>query len=104
MILRRALGDIEKRSTVLLAKGRRTQFLDKEQDARAVVRLADQLQKAILIYQVCAKGCEVQPQLTLAMADVPTTINPQPDHAVDSMFPHVTFVLKLTSCLLKVFI
>jgi len=37
-------------------------------------------------------------------ADVSTTINPQPDHAVESTFLHVAFVSKLTSCLSKVFI
>ena len=55
-ILCRAMSDIGKRSEMLLAKGRRTQFLDKEQNAQAVVRLADQLQKAILIYQVRHTG------------------------------------------------
>jgi len=59
-ILCRALGDIEKQSGMLLAKGRRAQFLDKDRNTQAVIRLADQLQKVILIYQVCAKGCRVK--------------------------------------------
>jgi len=47
------LNDIEKRSKALLDKGKMARILDKMQDASAVVRLIDQLQKTILIYQVC---------------------------------------------------
>jgi len=63
-------------------------ILDKERNAQAVIGLVDQLQKAILIYQVCAEGSQTWSGLTLAITDVPTTINPQPDCAVDSMCSH----------------
>jgi len=86
-----------------LAKGTKAQFLDKGQDAWAVIRLVDKLQKAILIYQVCANDCDPV-RVNTSNAGVSRTINPQPDIAVNSMFLHVTSVLKLTSCLLKVLI
>ena len=55
----RTLTDIEKRSQELLEKGRMARFLDKAQDAQAVIRLIDQLQRTILIYQVRAMSCRV---------------------------------------------
>ena len=76
LILCRSLDDIEKQSKVLLEKGKMAQILDKTQDASAVVRLIDQLQKAILIYQVRAKNCWLQAGLTRIMTGVPTAIDP----------------------------
>jgi len=58
-------------------------FLDKARDASAVVKLIDQLQKSILIYQVCKKNHQLQIGLTRMMTDVPTAIDPQPGRAVD---------------------
>ena len=55
----RTLTDIERRSQELLEKGRMARFLDKAQDAQAVIRLIDQLQRTILIYQVRAMSCRV---------------------------------------------
>ena len=77
------MDDIEKRSQTLLEKGKVARVLDKEQEAQAVVRLIDQLQKTILIYQVCTGGCRVSAGLTRSMADVPTAVDPQPGHTID---------------------
>ena len=67
--------------------------LDKTQDASAVVRLIDQLQRAILIYQVRAGNCRLRAGLTRAMADISTAIDPQSGRAVDGKFPCVDLAL-----------
>jgi len=59
LILCRSLDDIEKRSQALSEKGKMARVLDKSQDAQAVVRLVDQLQKSIIIYQVCSQSRRV---------------------------------------------
>ena len=51
----RSLDDIEKRAQALSEKGTMARVLDKARDASAVVKLVDQLQKTIIIYQVCAR-------------------------------------------------
>ena len=48
----RSLGDIEKRSRMLLDKGKVAKILDKKRDSGAIVKLVEQLRQAILIYQV----------------------------------------------------
>ena len=48
----RSLKDIGQQSEALLAKGKWTRALDKAQDAQEVGKLVEQLQRAILIYQV----------------------------------------------------
>lgn len=68
-------------------------FLDKAQDASAVVKLIDQLQKTILIYQVCVQDRQLRTGLTRAMADVPTAIDPQPGRAIDGKFLRVVLTL-----------
>jgi len=83
-----------------LEKGKTARFLDKAQDTQAVIRLIDQLQKTILIYQVCAKSCQVQAGLTRVMTDVPTAIDSQPGRAVDGKFLCAVFTLGLTVFLL----
>jgi len=50
--LRSALGDIEKRSRELLAKGTAVRFLDKGADSGEVVKLVERLRVAIAQYQV----------------------------------------------------
>lgn len=53
LILRgRSLGGIEKRSQALLEKGKIARVLDKAQDSEEVVKLVEELRRAILIYQV----------------------------------------------------
>ena len=69
------------------------QVLDKTWDASAILKPIDQLQKAIFIYQVCAKVCQIQVGLTQMMTDVPTTINPQPGHTVDDKFLCIVLAL-----------
>jgi len=54
----RSLNDIKKRSQALSEKGKMARVLDKAQDVQAVVQLIDQLQKSILIYQVCPQSCQ----------------------------------------------
>jgi hypothetical protein len=52
LIVYRSFNDIERRSQALLGKGKMAHILDKAQDSQAVVRLVEQLRRAILIYQV----------------------------------------------------
>ena len=52
MVSTRSLEDIEKRSLVLLGKGKAAKILDKKQDSGKVVKLVEELRQAILIYQV----------------------------------------------------
>ena len=100
LTLCRSLDDIGEQSRVLLEKGKINRFLDKAKDARAVVRLIDQLQRAIIIYQACAMSWQVRSELMRVTAGVPTTIDPQPGCAVDGMFLCVAFALMLTGRLL----
>jgi len=51
----RSLKGIEKRSLDLLAKGKVTRLLDKTQDSGEVVKLVEELRRAILVYQVSFK-------------------------------------------------
>ena len=46
------LEDIEKRSQMLLDKGKSVKILDKRQDSAIVVKLVEELRQAILLYQV----------------------------------------------------
>jgi len=71
-------------------------ILDKAQDTQAVVRLIDQLHKTILIYQVCAKSCQVWAVLTPVTTGVPTAIDPQPGRTVDGKSLRIIFALGLT--------
>ena len=99
LILCRSLDDIEKRSEALLGKGKTARVLDKTRDASAVAKLIDQLQKAILIYQVCAKFSRLGAGLTRTMTGVSTAIDPQPGRTVDGKFPRVVLTLsRLTVC------
>lgn len=85
--------------------GKVARVLDKAQDAQAVIALVDQLQKAIIIYQVCTKSHWVQARLTRVIIDVPTAINPQPIYPVGSKFLCVVSALRLTGDrLIQVFI
>jgi len=68
-------------------------ILDEMQDASAVVKLIDQLQKSILIYQVCVKNYRLEAVLTRIMTVVPTTIDPQPGRTVDGKFLCVVLAL-----------
>jgi len=73
---------------------------DKTRDAAAVVKLVDQLQKTIIVYQVRAKDHKIQVGLTRVIAGVPTTIDPQSSHTTDGMFLLIVLALKLTGRLL----
>jgi len=74
--------------------------LDKAQDASAVVKLVDQLQKTIIIYQVCVQACQIQAALIRMMAGVSTTVDPQSSHTAGGMFLWIVFTSELTSRLL----
>jgi len=73
---------------------------DKTRDAAAVVKLVDQLQKAIIIYQVCPKDCQVQVALMRMITGVSTAIDPQSSHATDGMLLRTVSGLELTGRLL----
>jgi len=73
---------------------------DKTRDAAAVVKLVDQLQKTIIVYQVCPQDRQIQAGLTRVIAGVSTTIDPQSSHATDGMFLRTVSALKLTGRLL----
>jgi len=93
LIIRRSLGDIEKRSQALLGKGKTARFLDKTQDSSAVVKLIEELRQTILIYQVGNIG-----SLRLARVDafgiaIAAAINRQPSRTVDCKFFPVVFTI-----------
>ena len=100
LIFYRSLDDIEKRAQVLSEKGTMARVLDKAQDASAVVKLVDQLQKTIIIYQVCVQACQIQAALIRMMAGVSTTVDPQSSHTAGGMFLWIVFTSELTSRLL----
>ena len=54
----RALGNIEKRSRALFEKGKIARALDKAQDSEEVVKLVEELRRAVLVYQVSIKCTE----------------------------------------------
>jgi len=74
--------------------------LDKARDASAVVKLVDQLQKTIIIYQVCARDRQVRAALIRMMAGVSTTIDPQSSQAINGVFLRTVSALELTGRLL----
>ena len=100
LIFCRSLDGIGGQSQVLLEKGKITRFLDKAKDARAVVKLINQLQRAILIYQVRVISCQVQSEIMRMTTGIPTAINPQPGCTVDGMFLRAIVALMLTGHLL----
>ena len=52
IICARSLESIEKRSQMLLGKGKGARILDKKKDSGTVVKLVEELRQAVLIYQV----------------------------------------------------
>ena len=48
----RSFEDIEKRSRMLLDKGKVAKILDKKRDSGMIVKLVEQLRQVILVYQV----------------------------------------------------
>jgi hypothetical protein len=58
--LRSALGEIEKRSQDLLAKGRAARFVDKSADSGEVARLVERLREAVTHYQVSESCCYIE--------------------------------------------
>jgi len=94
------LDDIEKKAQTLSRKELTARAVDKTQDAAAVVKLVDQLQKTIIIYQVCPKDCQVREALTRMMTGVSTAIDPQSSHATDGVFLRTVSALELTTRLL----
>ena len=81
------------------------QTLDKRQGAQEVVRLIDQLQKVIIIYQVRAGNHRIRAGLTRAMVAVPAAIDLRPGHAAGGKLLRVVFASRLTGRLsIQVFI
>lgn len=52
LIVGRSLEDICERAQVLSGKGRLARFVDKSRDSSEITKLSEDLQQAILIYQV----------------------------------------------------
>ena len=63
-IVHRSLVCIENQSRELLKKGKWSRFLDKTQDAQAVVTLVRDIGRALLIYKVGTEHCRGRSQLT----------------------------------------
>ena len=91
----RSLEDIGARSLALLEKGKIARILDKTQDTGEVIKLIEQLRRAILIYQVTIKYCQSLRSLTYGI-DVTTTIIIHPGYPVNCEFCHPSLAPRLT--------
>jgi hypothetical protein len=76
--LRSALGEIEKRSRALLAKGMATRFVDKGVDSGEVAKLVERLREAITHYQVSVFFCVEHS--SCRETDIATTSNLRENH------------------------
>ena len=81
----RSLEDIGTRSLALSEKGKVARILDKAQDTGEVVKLIEQLRRAILIYQVTIKYVQNWKLLT-CWSDVTTTVIIHPGRPIDREF------------------
>ena len=86
----RSLEDIGTRSLALSEKGKVARILDKAQDTGEVVKLIEQLRRAILIYQVTIKYCQGRKSLTSG-TDVTTTVIIHPGRPIDCEFLPLKF-------------
>ena len=83
----RSLGGIERRSLAMSEKGKIARVIDKSRDSGEVVKLVEDLRRAILVYQVGIRHHPGPGSLTRG-AGVATTIDIQ-----SSRPPHCEFVL-----------
>ena len=81
----RSLEDIGKRSLALSEKGKVARVLDKTQDSGEVIRLVEELRRAILIYQVSLRYHRSQKSLT-RRTGVTTAVDIQPGRPFDCEF------------------
>ena len=81
----RSLEDIEKRSLALSEKGKVARVLDKTQDSGEVIKLVEELRRAILIYQVSVRHRLSRKSLTRGTG-VTTTVNIQPGRPFECEF------------------
>jgi hypothetical protein len=91
----RSLEDIGTRSLALSEKGKVARILDKAQDTEEVIKLIEQLRRAILIYQVTIKHCEGL-QLLKCGTDVTTTVVIHSGRPINREFLRLDFDLRLT--------
>lgn len=89
-ICNRSLEDIGTRSLALSEKGKLARILDKMQDSGEVIKLIEQLRRAILTYQVGVKCCQTRKPLTRATG-ITATVVIQPGCPIDRESPSPKF-------------
>ena len=78
----RSLEDIGKRSLVLSEKGKVARILDKTRDLGEVIKLVEELRRAILIYQVSVRRRQIWRLLTRGVG-VAAAVDIQPSRPFD---------------------
>ena len=98
----RSLEDIGKRSLALSEKGKVARVLDKTQDSGEVIKLVEELRRAILVYQVGVRQRRCRKSLTRG-TDVAAAVDIQPGRPFDCEFlpPVFDFGTKLMAGRLK---
>ena len=86
----RSLEDIGIRSLALSEKGKVARILDKTQDKEEVVKLIEQIRRAILIYQVTIKLYQSRKSLIFG-TDVTATVIVHPGCPIDREFLRLEF-------------
>ena len=89
----RSLEDIGKRSLALSEKGKIPRVLDKTQDSGEVIKLVEELRRAILVYQVSARHRRSRKSLTRG-AGVAAAVDIQPGRPFDCKFLPLGFDLE----------
>ena len=79
---------------MLLGKGKGARFLDKKKDLGKVVKLVEELQQAILIYQVGTVGSERSSQADVFGIAIATTVDRQSGHPVGCKLPPNIFIIR----------
>ena len=82
-----SLEGIEKRSRMLLDKGKVAKILDKKQDSGMIVKLVEELRQAILIYQVGTVENRRSTRVNASRVAVATTVYRQSSHSIDCESP-----------------
>ena len=90
MLNHRSLEDIGKRSLALSEKGKIARVLDKARDSGEVIKLVEELRRAILVYQVSVRHRRSRESLTRGTG-VTTAVNIQPGRPFDRKFLPLTF-------------
>jgi len=98
----RSLEDIGKQSLALSEKGKIARALDKMRDSGEVIKLVEELRRAILVYQVSFRHRQSRESLTRGTG-VTTAVNIQPGRPFDCEFLPLIFDCgaKLVACRIK---